>query len=230
MSRLAITTPRDAAARAAAPFSSHGFDPVILPCIRVAPANDKVLAHLRQEAERADWILVTSARTVSAMWPQGEMPPVAVAAVGDRTAAAVTRAGGRVEQLGGSGVDGLLDRLRESLQDRRVVYPYSSEAGRTVVDRLEKVAATVAHGIAYRVIPISPETTPVDAVAFASPSAVEGWLSARPLDDLLIGAIGPTTARMLEGLGRPADAVPDRPGFAHLAAKMALHLSGRRAQ
>lgn len=230
MTRLAITTPRDAATRAAAPFSSHGFDPVILPCIEVAPAEDRVLAHLRREAERADWLLITSTRAVSAMWPHGDMPAVAVAAVGDRTAAAVTRAGGHVRRLGRSGVDDLIDRLEGSLEGRRVAYPHSSEADRTVIDRLEAAAATVAHAIAYRVIPIPPDATPVDAVAFASPSAVEGWCSARPLDDLLIGAIGPTTARMLEGLGRPADAVPDPPGFDGLAAMMASHLSGRRAR
>lgn len=230
MTRLAITTSRDLAARAATAFAAHEFEPVILPCIEVTPGEPQVLAHLRRQARRADWLLVTSARTVAAMWPRGGMPAAAVAAVGGHTAAAVARAGGRVQLQGRSGGYDLIDRLGRTLEGRRVVFPHASGADPAIIGLLEATAEAVVHGVAYRVDPIAPEATPVDAVAFASPSAVEGWLSARSLDDLLIGAIGPTTARRLDGRGHPADAVPDRPGFERLAAMMAVHRSGRRVR
>ncbi len=51
----------------------------------------------------ADLLLITSVRTLDLLWPDGSMPAVEVAAVGERTAAAVDgagRAGGPVGTVG----------------------------------------------------------------------------------------------------------------------------------
>lgn len=229
MTRVAITTSRDHAAGVAGEFDARGLEPVILPCIEVMPGDPDTIERLRSAAGGADWLLVTSARSIHRIWPDGAMPGVSVAAVGGGTARAVASAGGRVQAEGRAGAAGLVEQLG-SLDGRTVVYPHASKADRLVMDRLRAAGAVVVSGAAYRVQPIRPENDPVDAVAFGSPSAVEGWCSARALDGLLVGAIGHTTANALERRGFPAHAVPDRPGFGRLAAIMARHSRERSAR
>lgn len=222
MTRVAITTSRDGAGGVADEFAAHGLVPVILPCIAVTPGDPSATDLLRSAAATADWLLITSARAVGEVWPDGGLPEIPVAAVGDHTARAVSAAGGRVAVEGRAGAARLLERLGP-LAGRTVVYPHASKADPEVIDRLQAAGAVVVSGVAYRVKPIRPEDDPVDAVAFGSPSAVDGWCSARTLEGLLVGAIGPTTADALERRGYPVHAMPDRPGFGRLAAIMARH-------
>ena len=88
MIRVAVTTDRF---EAVAPhFSEVGLDPVSLPCIRIEPADQAVLAQARKAAIGADLLMITSVRTLDLLWPAAHMPDVAVAAVASPTAATAT--------------------------------------------------------------------------------------------------------------------------------------------
>jgi uroporphyrinogen-III synthase len=227
MVRVAITTAADRSSRLADHARSHGLEPVLLPCIEVIPASDAVLRTARAFASRADWLVVTSPRAVAAVWPDGEMPPFPVAAVGRATAASVEEAGGRVGLVGEAGAGSLVARLAERTEGTFVFFPHATGASPATIAALEQAGAEVKALAVYETRPVAPGPDPVDAVAFGSPSAVQGWLLSRHLDGLVLGAIGETTARALAEVGRPPQVVPPRPDFEDLMAHLAGHLRQR---
>ena len=89
MTRVAVTTDLDAAQRIGRLAEEADLEPVFLPCIRVVVSPQAVLDPMREAAAQADWLVFTSRRAVTAMWPSAGMPerPV-VAAVGAATAPA----------------------------------------------------------------------------------------------------------------------------------------------
>lgn len=219
MKRVAVTTTADSVPRIAAPLIEHGLMPVMLPCIAISPAPPAVLAALRAEAAKADLIIVTSARAVRITWPDGGMPSTPVAAVGSATAGAVVEAGGTVKVLGSSGASGLVGDL--DVTGMRIVFPHARAADPSTDAELERMGASVYAATAYETIPISPGDDKVDAAIFGSPSAVDGWLTRRPLDGLVIGAMGPTTASALRVRGVENPVVPATPGYAELVEALA---------
>jgi uroporphyrinogen-III synthase len=220
--RIAVTTTADSVDRLVEPLVAAGFVPVILPCIRIEPVAAEVLHRLRVAAETADWIFVTSARALRLTWPDGTMPPVRVAAVGEATAAAATSLGGRVELVGDGGAANLARRLAPHIAGASVVYPAARGADPATASILEDAGAAVVTRAAYLTVPIAPDDDPVDGVVFGSPSAVAGWRLSRPLTDLVVvAAMGPTTAAALAGEGRPADIVPDPPRLDLIVAALA---------
>ena len=221
--RVAITTSAEAAPRVAAAFADYGFTPVHLPCIEVEAAAPEVLARLREEAGSADWLLLTSARAVAVVWPQGGMPPTPAAVVGGGTARAVVAAGGSVALEGEAGVDDLLSRLEAADAGGRLVFPHAAGTRRATLEQLDAAGWRLTAVVAYETIPVPPGDDPVEAAAFASPSAVQGWFAARDLDGLLVGAIGATTTASLAARGRPPDVTPERPGYQRLAEAMAAY-------
>lgn len=216
--RAAVTTAADSFDRVAEAFAAHRIEAVPLPCIAIEAADDDELDTIRALASTADRILVTSARAVRVVWP-GSVPAVPFLSVGPATSDAVARAGGTVLAEGSGGAADLLDRI--DVAGLRVVFPHAAGADPETEAALRARGASVDARVAYRSVPIGPESEPVDAVTFASPSAVEGWCLTRSLEDQLIAAIGPTTAAAVEGRGGTVDLIAERPGFEEMAA--ALH-------
>ncbi|HEX7097859.1 MAG TPA: uroporphyrinogen-III synthase [Acidimicrobiia bacterium] len=217
MKRVAVTTDRF---DLAAPwFAANGLEPVPLPCVRVDIASEEVLDEARTAAARADLLVVTSPRTVDLLWRGRGMPPVPVAAVGEATAAAVEDVGGRVRFVGSAGLAGLVSELAKEEPLGRIVFPRAANSDPVPLEQLRGEGTDVVPIDVYRTVPIAPGRDAVHAVAFASPSAVEGWLLSRPLDGLVIGAIGHTTASALTG-HRPV-IVPYRPSHRALAEALA---------
>lgn len=214
MRRVAITTATERAGRVARSFSTVGLDPVLLPCIETRAAERPVLAAVRQLADRADLIVLTSATTVPLVW--GDAAPLApVAAVGAVTASAVRDRGGMVAYVGhGTGRD-LAEAI--SLEGVRVVFPHAEGVDPEVVRILEERAEELDHRTVYRSVPIVPGGDPVDMVAFGSPSAVEGWRMSRTFDDVRIGVIGPRTAVAVERHGGIVHVIAEVPRFDALA-------------
>lgn len=227
--RVAVTTaPGATAQRVAGLLRDAGLEPVLLPCIRVVPAEAETLARLRAAAETAEWIVVTSRRAVEHVWPGGGMPPQpSVAAVGAHTAEAVRAAGGRPEIVGAGGAAELRDALVSRLAGSRVVFPHAHAADPAMAVMLAGVAADVVALPAYHTEPVAPGDDPVDAALFGSPSAVAGWTSGRPLTGLVAAALGETTAAALAAAGHPADLMPSRPGYDQLVRDLAAHLHER---
>ena len=223
MKRVAVTTTADAAPRAAEPLIAHGLTPVMLPCISISPGSRAVLTALREEASRADLIVVTSARAVRITWPDGDMPATPVAAVGAATAEAVLEAGGVVKVTGSKGAADLVSEL--DVTGLRIVFPHARSADHGTDAELERMGARVYAATAYDTIPIAPNDDKVDAAIFGSPSAVDGWLLRRHLDGLVIGAMGPTTASALRVRGVEDPVLPDIPGFDALVAALAERIN-----
>jgi len=214
---VAITTSADRFAEASRPFTDLGFTPISLPCITVEVADEDLLAGARITAAGVDLLFITSARTVRLLWPDGAMPAVPVAAIGTATARAVTAAGGTLAVVGtGGGLD-LVGHVRTLTGVRRALFPHAEGTDPVVIGALRTVVPVVSTIPIYRTVPVAPDPDPVDAVAFASASAVRGWFLTRDTAGAVVAAIGGPTAAALDGFGVTPDAVPDIPGFASMA-------------
>jgi uroporphyrinogen-III synthase len=227
MPRVALTTSADRAPDLAAIAVAHGLQPVTLPCIEVVPAPGAVLEAARRSVAEADWLMVTSARTVGCLWPQGGLPGIEVAAVGPRTAAAVARAGGEVTLLGGFDGASMISELSELVEGKYVSFPHGRGSDLTKVSVLERAARSVSTWEVYSARPIPPALNPVEAVAFGSPSSVEGWFQSRGLQDIVVGAIGDTTGAALSEHGQHAYVVPERPDYAELLERLSAKVRER---
>lgn len=227
VSRVAVTTTRDRYPPLAARLEALSQEPVMLSCIEAIPEPEEVLSRAREDASRADWLLLTSARTVRFLWPEGGMPRVPVAAVGPLTAAAVGEAGGETELMGDAGGSEMAVLLKALVAGRSIFFPHASRSDPTIASALRGAGATVDTAVVYEITPLAPGADPVDAVLFGSPSAVTGWFLSRNLDDLVVGAIGDTTAAAVARHGRQPDVVPSRPSFDLLARLVARQLRER---
>lgn len=227
MPRVGLTSTSDRIPRLSEIVSRHGLEPVGLACIEVAPSDDESLATARSEAAKADWLVITSARAVEAVWPGGGMPGTPVAVVGEATAAAVRDAGGMPAVVGKGGAATLIEELESDVSDKRVLFPHADGADPSTVERLEAAGAEVVALVVYETRPVAPEEDPVDAVMFASPSAVAGWCLSRSLEGITLAAIGETTGAALVDRGYEPDVTPPRPDFELLAAMLADHLRER---
>lgn len=225
MIRVAITT--DRFETAAPPFSRLGMEPVPAPCVKVERGEETALAQARKAAAAADLLLLTSVRTLDLLWPDRSMPAVPVAAVGVATAASAQARGGRVVVSGRSGLADLATRASALLAAPVVVFPHASGSDPVAMQRLRELAQGLQEFEVYRTVPVAPPPAAVEAVAFASPSAVEGWLLSRDMEGLVVGAIGPTTGEAVARL-RPPDVVASPPSHVALARALASYLEVSR--
>jgi uroporphyrinogen-III synthase len=203
--------------------------PVSYPCIDIAPAPDPATLDeaLGQAADGAfDWLVFTSANAVEAVRTRlsalgiapGKLAPAHVAAVGPGTAAALTEMMGISADVYPEEYVG--EALAEQLVARgaqKVLVPQAERAREALVSILTAHGVDVQAVTAYRTILGSGgEDVPrllredrVDAVAFASPSAVDN-MAARferengdwgRLRSVCIACIGPVTAAAAERRG-----------------------------
>jgi uroporphyrinogen-III synthase len=224
---VALTTTANRAVELAPVARAHGLRPVVLPCIEVVPARESVLEEARRSAAASDWLLVTSARTVEYLWPHGRFPEVEVAAVGAATAAAVTDAGGTVRLVGSSGSIDLISVLVAMVEDATVCFPHGRGADISKGQSLAEAGGKVSTWEVYTTESMPPALDPVDAVAFGSPSAVDGWSQSRDFAGVAVGAIGKTTAMALSGRGHSVDVVADPPEYGKLLEQLSSSLRNR---
>lgn len=218
--RVAVTTSPDAYGRVANPLQAVGLEPVALPCIRIVPGDPAELDRLRQATTRADLLVITSGRSVAMLWRDGGMPPVPVAAVGASSARAVEAAGGLVYLTGDGGAARLAELLEHRVLGLQMVFPHARAADPSITDRLRKAGATVIAGAAYGTEPVAPGGDAVEAVVLGSPSGVTGWCLTRSLDDVVVAAMGETTADAVSARGGKASIVPGRPRFEEVAREL----------
>jgi uroporphyrinogen-III synthase len=199
-----------------------------------APADPGPLdAALRGLAE-FDWVVFTSATAVDRTLlrldalglPRAALARLSLAAVGPATAARLA-AGVRGPDLVPAEArgDAMAVALGDRVRGRRVLFPRPSEGRPETVAGLLAAGAELTTVEAYRTVPAPPEAVrplagwlearEVDAVTFASPSAVKAVVSglgaAAPLlAGVLLGVIGPTTAEALRAAGLTPGAQPGR--------------------
>ncbi len=224
--RLGLTTTLERIHTLQEGVSLLGFEPIALPCIRVdtAPDGANQLA-----AVDADALVVTSARAASLLLRE-ELPPIPIVAVGPETATTFEKAGTTVAWVGSGGVREIALDARHLLSGRNVLLAGAANTSRENAAVLEMAGGSVTRVELYTTVPVAPEGDPVDAVVFGSPTAVTGWFMSRQLQDLVIGAIGPTTAAALGDHDVIPDVVPDRPGFMRTIEQLAALRPERSTQ
>lgn len=222
-----------------------GAEPLGLACLEHRLADDPHLSArlakaLGPTSPNVDWLALTSPRGVRSLRELvgDTLPPclgMPVAAVGEGTAEACRRHLGRFDLVADPPTGrGLAENLRarySASQDGRIVIAAADRARPELERAFAGTAVEILRFEIYRTVPadgtagldpkIIPKITiqPLDALFFASPSAIEGYgnlLTASPelkraTAAAPILAIGPTTADALAEGGLPCHAVAEEP-------------------
>ena len=193
---------------------------VYLPLIQIVEPStweplERALGELGRSAYR--WVAFTSAngvrgfvgRASAAVIPR----EVSVAAVGPRTAAALEAAGIEPalvpDEHSGAGLAAALGD-----GDGRLLLPRGEGAPEVIVDLLSARGWSVDEVFTYRIVPAEPDPAAlervraggVDAVTFASPSAVSRFVELAGRPGAAVVCIGPTTTAAARSLGLRVDA------------------------
>jgi uroporphyrinogen-III synthase/uroporphyrinogen III methyltransferase/synthase len=211
-----------------------GAEVLEFPAIALAPAADfgPLDAALRELA-RFDWVAFASANAVEQAVARLDVLGLKRGLLADRRLACVGPATGarlevlvRAPDLMPSEATGaaLAAALARHVRGAAVLVPRAAEGRPELVDGLRFAGADVAAPVAYRTVLAAPGSMAglgallvagrVDAVTFASPSAVRGTVvglgnEVGRLANVLLAAIGPTTAEALREAGFAAGVVPD---------------------
>ncbi len=220
-----------------------------LPAIGFAPPEDPApLDAALRTLDRFDWVAFASATAVDRVLDRlaalglarESLDGRSLAVVGPATAERL-RARLRAPDVQAAEATGgaLADTLAPSVRGRRVLLPRPAGGRPELLDGLSAAGAEVTAVEAYRTVPASTELLAplaswierreVDAVAFASPSAVRAVVSALGsaapvLGRVLLAAIGPTTSRALEEAGLRPAVVANRHTGTDLAEAIATRL------
>lgn len=224
-----VLIPRDGSwgARVAELATDAGFDPLVLPVIRIAPALDQAALRTALDAlgsGRFDWLVVTSQSTVRYL---PRVPTsVSVAAVGNVTAAALRERGVPVAFVPtAQSAAGLVDEW--PIPTGRVLWPRSADAKPTIKQGLEQRGMHVTDVVAYRTesvlddldhtddeldthdLGVDPAT--IAAVLVTSGSVAKQLVRLDVPVDATVVAIGEQTAEDCARAGLRVDAVATAP-------------------
>ncbi len=225
--RIVITRAAAHAAVAGRALAERGGVPIYLPTIEIAPAADPdPLDDALRNAHTFDWIAFTSANAVRAVGEQlaqlgltvEALRGPALAAIGPATATALSGLGLSTSVLPDEAVAEALAAALGEVAGRRVLLPQADRARPQLAETLSAAGAQVTTVTAYRTLPVMPDANAlaelergVDAVTFASPSAVDGWAALRLPMPSVVACIGPTTAEAARAAGLTAQVVAPHP-------------------
>jgi uroporphyrinogen-III synthase/uroporphyrinogen III methyltransferase/synthase len=236
----------------AARLRELGAEVLELASIAIAPPRswDELDRALRA-VESFDWLVFASAHAVDRTVARaaalgiaaGRLARPRLAAVGPATAARLAEVLRPPDLVPGEARgEALAAALAGAAKGGRVLVPRAEDGRPELVDGLRAAAEVVAPP-AYRTVAAAPEALAplaaalangkVDAVAFASPSAVRSVASglgelAEKLRAVEIAAIGPTTAAALRALGFPPTVQPRQATGRDLAEAIAERLGPAR--
>lgn len=226
--RVLVTRPAHQGDDLAARLWEAGAEPILAPTIVVGAPDDRAAARDAVERVRSfDWVAFTSRNGVDAFFDiLGELGrdarafgDVRIAAIGPKTAEALTRRGIRVdlipaEYVGEAVAAELL--ARTATGDRVLVYR-AQEAREVLPETLRANGRIVEVVAAYRTRPIDDpglraKAERADIVTFTSPSTVAGFAhnvtgAVTLLADKTVAAIGPVTAAAARDAGIRVDVV-----------------------
>jgi len=246
--RVAVTRGKGGEDPLTARLRELGAQVLEVPAIAVAPPEswDAFDAALH-ELESYDWIAFASATAVDATLARivalGIPPPpvgTRLAAVGQATARRLQerlRAPDLVPESATGAA--LAAAMAPQMRGRRVLVPRAAEGRHELVEGLAAAGADVVAAACYRTVAapavaVAPlgeaiRDGQLDAVTFASPSAVRSVVAALGtraalLDRCALAAIGPTTAEALREAGLRVSVTPESSSAAALAEAIARHL------
>ncbi len=226
--RVLITRPAHQTDDVAARLWEAGAEPILAPTIAIGPPDN--LAAARDAVARVrdyDWIVFTSRNGVDAFFDRlGELGrdarafgDVRIAAIGPKTAEAVTARGIRVdlvptEYVNEAVADALVER---SAPDDRVLVYRAQEARDVLPDTLRSQGRRVDVVAAYATRHVhdpdlAAKAARADVVTFTSSSTVHGFVRNVMDADLVlaratVAAIGPITARTAREAGIRVDVI-----------------------
>jgi uroporphyrinogen-III synthase len=224
---------------------------VEFPSIVIAPPPPDAAARFEETLRHLDgfdWAVFASGNAVehtlvrmkASSVPVSALARLRLAAVGPVTADKLARSVRAPDLVPPqSRGEALAAALGPAVRGRRVLVPRAEEGRPELVEGLVAAGADVVAPVAYRTEPAAPETVrelgdllergEVDAVVFASPSAVKSVVAAlgeraRLLSLALVAVIGPTTAEAVRAAGFGVDVEPASPSARALADAVADRL------
>jgi hydroxymethylbilane synthase len=205
-------------------LKAAGADPHRMRTIGIEPVEDdaEIRETLRQATEgELNWLVLTSPNAVPPMaraLPDGRLA-ARIAVVGARTGDVLRKAGIEPDLVsrGPGAVELVEDLVNAGVAGTSVACLLSSKARPTLVDGLKRAGADVRVVTAYENRPVDDLDAitrdvirggRIDAITFASPSAVESFRRLAGVDLPAVSgagffAIGPTTSRALRDAGLP---------------------------
>lgn len=248
--RVAVTRGKGGEDALGARLRQLGAELLEAPAIAIAaPRSLAELDEALRGLEQVAWLAFASANAVERTVARAAELGIARAALGRPRLAAVGRATAarlaslvRAPDLVPSEArgDALAAALAGHVRGTRVLVPRAEEGRPELAEGLRRAGAEVIAPVAYRTVAAPPEALAplaraladgvVDAVVFASPSAVRSVVAAVGAELLrrtLLAAIGPTTAAELRAAGLPPSVQPTTSGGAELADAIAERLGAR---
>ncbi|MEL7234544.1 MAG: uroporphyrinogen-III synthase [Chloroflexota bacterium] len=223
--RVVVTRAPHQAGGLAEILRQRGAEPLLFPCIDVAPPeNTAPLDSALQTIEQFEWLVLTSTNTVIALKQRlqflaidaARLAHLHVGAVGRRTAkAAASRLHVTVDVVPDEQTAEGLAATLPDMRGKQILLPQSTIARDVLRDTLTASGADVTAVDAYQTVTGSGGMSTdavkrADAVTFTSPSAVRGFVErCGNLLDLLVACIGPTTAAAAREAGFSNVAEPD---------------------
>jgi uroporphyrinogen-III synthase len=228
--RIVITRPPHKAESFAAQLRERGAEPVLVPTIAIQPPVDPgPLDRALSNLARYDWVIVTSANTVTHIWRRFAALGIdaagldwpAVAAIGPATGRALAKQGVQAaimpEKHVAEALFAVLNR-QVTLAGAHILLPQGNLARPVLRDLLRDAGAKVDAVVAYE--NVKPEigsaalAAPVDAVTFTSSSTVENFVEmvTDPLSVIggaWVACIGPVTAATARAVGLPVHVIAE---------------------
>ena len=249
--RVVLTRAPEQATELAGRLHAMGAEVLLMPTVAFAPPeNSSAMDAAIEQLDQFDWILLTSMNVVRFfIWRMqsqdgfSALRNTKVGAVGPGTAILSQSEGLDVDYVAKKGTgEALAKELGESMRGCRILLPRSDRADDRLPALLREAGADVTDVIAYRTVKpetIDPEVlgrlrrAEVDAIVFASPSAFHNLCDVVPAEELAklservqFTAIGPTTAKALEGAGVRVAIQAKEASAESLAESIAKHFEG----
>ena len=224
-------------------LTEQGAIPIDYPCLDIATLEDSsALDEQLRNMQQFDTLILTSSNTVIALADRlqtldihVDLSRLRIAAIGPSTEAELQRRmGRRADFVPEAPSTHLLARTLAVTPGERIYLPQSGLAGVKTADILRERGADVVLQVAYRTVngsggedvPAMIERGEIDALTFASPSAVGFFRERCPHPDALslpaVG-LGPATADKLTAFGFQQILAPDRPSLKLMVAALRLH-------
>jgi uroporphyrinogen-III synthase len=250
--RVVVTRAQGADDTLPARLRELGAEVLHFPAIAIGPpASTEELDRALRDLRPFAWVVFASANAVD--WTLARMAALGIpaeslaaprlAAVGPATAEALRRSVRAPDLVPADArAEALAARLAPEVRGVRVLVPRAEEGRPELTDGLAHAGAEVVAPVAYRTLPADPATlrplgdllerSEIDAVVFASPSAVRSVaeaLGARAplLARAAVAVIGPTTAEAARQAGWPVSVRPAYPGASALAEAIGYRLGPR---
>lgn len=243
--RVLITRPPGTGETLRAALEQMGASVMEIPAVEIhGPIDTRSVDAALDRLTSYQWIAFTSRNAVDFFLRRMEertvrLPPgIRVAAVGTSTAALLEDQGISVECVPPAASAAALaaEMIRTGAAGARVLIPCGDRSRPDLANGLRSGGAEVDTLVAYRTVTAGRESRErlvaalekgqIDVVALASPSALDGIAAAldgnlRPLRDVRLVCIGPTTAEAVRSAGLVPTAVADPHTAAGLAAAIA---------